>query len=275
MAISYLYNEKSKTIHIRGYCPAGAGKAYPSLKKAMEASGGEATICKRCQQKKEQVRAEEAQRRKSEKQAALAKEKEEELRRQTSEAREADRKRREKEAEEETKKKNREKEQRIRAAEWEEHMKKRRKLRCFAWILAAIGAIAFVIGLINGCQGGKDTSIWLIVIMGGFFAVWIGFFILKNYPDNGQNGPLPKPIKASQADQAMLYKVQAIQNMPTEIQSQMLAKISAEYSADIQREWQAEKTKKAMIKGAVVGGIVGGDAGAVVGAMIAKEKSEK
>ena len=33
--------------------------------------------------------------------------------------------------------------------------------------MLTIGLIATVIGLIFGCQGGKDTSAWLPVLLGG------------------------------------------------------------------------------------------------------------
>ncbi len=260
MAENYFYSKRTKTIHIYGYCNTKThGILYPSLKKAMEASENTATMCKKCLEHKEKILAENARIKNEIKQAELAKKRELKERKKL----------------EEEKKKIQEEEQRIRAEAWEKHMQKRKTVRAVAWTFVAIGIVTFLIGIANGCQSGKDTSNWLFVIMGGFFSMWIGGFTLRMNPDNGQTGPLQKPVKASRADQVMLYKVQAIQNMPPEMRSEMLARASAEYSADLNSEWQAKKTKEAMIKGAIVGGIVGGDAGAVVGAMIGKEKSQK
>ena len=293
MGISYLYNEKTKTIHIRGYCPSTAGttygKTYLSLEEMMRASGGKAVMCRKCLRKKELLEAEIVKARKKELQAELARKKEaerklkEEEQRKREEAKrileeEEERKREEaKRILEEEEQRKREEEQRIRAAEWEEKLQKRRKNRETAWMFVVAGIILFVLGVAVICSS-YETAILIfgcIAFFVGFFAVLCGFVYLHDHPDNGQDGPLQKPVKMSAADQAVLYKVQVAQNMPPEKRSQMLAQASAQYSADLNSEWQAKKTKKEMIKGAVVGGIVGGDAGAVVGAMIAKEKSEK
>ena len=85
---------------------------------------------------------------------------------------EAERKRKEQEAQEETRRK--EEAQKREAASRKESIRK-----TIAIILLVVGSIVFVIGLINGCQGGRDTSGWIPVIFGGFFAAWIGIKLLN------------------------------------------------------------------------------------------------
>ena len=85
---------------------------------------------------------------------------------------EAERKRKEQAAKEEAQR--REEAQKREAANRKESIRK-----TIAIILTVVGSIVFVIGLINGCQGGRDTSGWLPVIIGGFFAAWIGIKLLN------------------------------------------------------------------------------------------------
>ena len=85
---------------------------------------------------------------------------------------EAERKRKEQAAKEEAQR--REEAQKREAANRKESIRK-----TIAIILTVVGSIVFVIGLINGCQGGRDTSGWIPVIIGGFFAAWIGIKLLN------------------------------------------------------------------------------------------------
>ena len=94
--------------------------------------------------------------------------------RRKEEARKAEAERRKKEQEEQEEARRKEEEKKREAANQKASIR-----QTIAIILTVVGSIVFLIGLINGCQGGRDTSGWLPVIFGGFFAALFGIKMLK------------------------------------------------------------------------------------------------